>query len=182
MNAFIKGEGMPKIIENVREQLLDEAKRQIRECGYSKTTIRSVAGACGLGVGTVYNYFSSKDMLIASFILDDWTLALNEMKNAPSDDPCEFLRTIYSSLSKFMDIHKSLFNDADAFVSFNSSKSNYHSRLRGQIALMIEPMINEADTNASFTAEFIAESLLTWTVEGKSFEDIYSVLKLIIKK
>ena len=58
MNKFIKikrGFCMPKIIENVREQLLTEAKRQIAENGYSATTIRSVAGACGLGIGTVYN-------------------------------------------------------------------------------------------------------------------------------
>ena len=56
---------MPKIIENVREQLLAEAKKQVFEHGYADTTIRSVARACGLGVGTVYNYFSSKEMLIA---------------------------------------------------------------------------------------------------------------------
>ena len=35
---------MAKIIENVREQLLTEAKKQIWERGYADTTIRSVAG------------------------------------------------------------------------------------------------------------------------------------------
>ena len=59
---------MPKIIENVREQLLAEAKKQVFEHGYADTTIRSVARACGLGVGTVYNYFSSKEMLIGKVI------------------------------------------------------------------------------------------------------------------
>lgn len=42
---------MSKIIENVWEQLLTEAKKQIRERGYADTTIRSVAGTGGLGVG-----------------------------------------------------------------------------------------------------------------------------------
>ena len=51
---------MPKIIENIREKLLEEARRQVMEEGYEAMTIRSVAGACGVGVGTVYNYFSSK--------------------------------------------------------------------------------------------------------------------------
>ena len=60
---------MPKIIENLRDQLLQEARKQIAERGYTGTTIRSVAGACGVGVGTVYNYFSSKEMLIASFMM-----------------------------------------------------------------------------------------------------------------
>ena len=37
---------MPKIIENIREQLMNEAKLQIAERGYKNTTIRSVAGGC----------------------------------------------------------------------------------------------------------------------------------------
>ena len=64
---------MPKIIENARDEIIAEAKRQLFENGYAKTTIRSVAGAIGIGMGTIYNYFSSKDMLISSFILEDWT-------------------------------------------------------------------------------------------------------------
>ena len=59
---------MPKIIENLREQLLEETKKQILDRGYANTTIRSVAKACGVGVGTVYNYFESKEMLVASFV------------------------------------------------------------------------------------------------------------------
>ena len=51
---------MPKIIENIREKLLEEARRQVMDQGYSTMTIRSVASVCGVGVGTVYNYFESK--------------------------------------------------------------------------------------------------------------------------
>ena len=50
---------MPKIIENIREKILEEAKCQVMESGYASMTIRSVANACGVGVGTVYNYFKS---------------------------------------------------------------------------------------------------------------------------
>ena len=56
---------MPKIIENVREMLLHEARRQAEAYGYSSVTVRSVAKECGIGTGTVYNYFPSKDMLSA---------------------------------------------------------------------------------------------------------------------
>ena len=65
---------MPKIIENLREKLVCEAKRQVEELGYANLTIRSVAAVCGVGVGTVYNYFSSKDSLVAAFLLEDWQI------------------------------------------------------------------------------------------------------------
>ena len=72
---------MPKIIENVRGQLVAEARRQVAAYGYTSTTIRSVAKACGVGTGTVYNYFPSKDMLIAAFMLEDWKKQLAAMLN-----------------------------------------------------------------------------------------------------
>ena len=62
----------PKIIENLESRLIQEAKRQIAESGYGATTIRSVAKGCGVGVGTVYNYFPSKEALVATFMLADW--------------------------------------------------------------------------------------------------------------
>ena len=59
---------MPKIIENLENRLISEAKKQIAEAGYNAVTIRSVAKACGVGVGTVYNYFESKEALLAAFM------------------------------------------------------------------------------------------------------------------
>ena len=44
---------MPKKIINLESRLVEEARKQIEEVGYSAMTIRSVAKACGVGVGTV---------------------------------------------------------------------------------------------------------------------------------
>lgn len=71
---------MPKIIENIREQLLNETRAQVEQQGYGRTTIRSVANACGIAVGTVYNYFPSKDIMIASYMAEDWEKCLQEMR------------------------------------------------------------------------------------------------------
>lgn len=172
---------MPKVIENVREQLLREAERQIKEVGYAKTTIRSVAGACGLGVGTVYNYFSSKDMLVASFMLEDWQRILAKMKSCSSDNPYKALLSIYDSLTEFLSMHKELFSDRDAEKRFGVSHTEYHKMLRGQLADIIRTVLRKAGENTVFLSEFVAESLLTWTVEGKSFDEIYCILESIIK-
>ena len=92
---------MPKILENVREQLLMEARRQIAEYGYKNTTIRSVAEACGCGVGTVYNYFESKELLIATFVLEDWQKYLKLMEGLSGEEPKKLLRGIYESICNF---------------------------------------------------------------------------------
>ncbi len=171
---------MPKIIENVKEQLLAEAARQIKEFGYSKTTVRSVASACSLGVGTVYNYFPSKDVLIASFMLEDWQRALVKMRSVDSRDPEEVLLAVYDSLGGFITSHRTLFSDPEAAKSFGAAHTDYHRILRRQIADIVLPVLSKTAKNGEFAAEFIAESLLTWTMEGKAFGDIYSILESII--
>ena len=167
---------MPKIIENVREQLLAEARAQILQRGYANTTIRSVAGACGLGVGTVYNYFSSKDMLVASFILEDWIAMLEDLKQRHFSSPEENLFAINNALIEFARKHASIFSDKDAVSTYYSVFYEKHKILRHQLADLILPLVRESE----FEAEFIAESMLTWTMAGKSFDEIYSVIKKII--
>ena len=104
MNTFIKTlkeEPMPKIIQNVKQQLLSEAKRQIAERGYSNTTVRSVASGCGVGVGTVYNYFPSKDMMIATFMLKDWQECIHDVSVMDAKDAKLRLEGIYGALKAF---------------------------------------------------------------------------------
>ncbi len=169
---------MPKIIENVREQLLSEAKRQICENGYAKTTVRSVAAACGLGVGTVYNYFPSKDMLIASFMADEWHLCLDRMRNADKSDVRAVMYVVYSELRSYTEAYRDLFSDKDAAKVFATVFSERHSMLRSQIAEIILPLCDAGD---AFLADFIAESMLTWTVSGKEFDELYRIIERLFK-
>ena len=167
---------MPKIIENIREQLLSEAKRQMNEYGYESTTIRSVAQGCGIAVGTVYNYFSSKDMLIASSILQDWIECTDSIRSYPKEDRHAYLEFIHLSLKNFKDKHIKVFTDKQAAKLFNSSFFERHGQLRAQLAELIEPIADRP-----FTAEYVAEALLCWTMVDRSFEEIYPLLPEIIK-
>ena len=170
---------MPKIIEHVREQLLAEAKRQIEERGYANTTIRSVAGECGLAVGTVYNYFKSKDMLIASFVVEDWNECVANIKSNAKAAPRELLNAIHTSLVAFSEKHNALFTDNDAAKVFAAVFSERHKVLRDQLAEIILPVCGGDDP--VFTSLFVAESLLTWTVAGADFDTVGSLLMKVIK-
>ena len=111
---------MPKIIENVRGKLLDEARRQIEENGYKETTVRSVAAALSIGLGTLYNYFESKDMLVASFMLEDWSESMAEMRESIDccADSYEKLRLIYEGLRAFSEKHKKLLAKVDEYGGY----------------------------------------------------------------
>ncbi len=165
---------MPKIIENLKDHLIAEAKKQIEESGYGAVNIRSVAKACGVGVGTVYNYFPSKEALIATHLLVDWRVCVEIITRTAesSTDPEPVLQCVYRQLVDFADRHQAIFRDEAAAASFAGSFSQYHDRLRSQLA---SPLRVFCDSD--FTAQFIAESLLTWSMAGKSFDAIYEILK-----
>ena len=174
---------MPKIIENVREQLLAEAKRQIAERGYANTTVRSVASACSLATGTVYNYFDSKEMLIATFVAEDWKKYLENIAACPESDMKALLLCIYNSLIDFSEGNKRLFSDADAAKVISIGFSAKHKRLRKQISDFILPACRYLElADAEYTSEFISEALIAWSADGKPFASIYKIIEKIIKK
>lgn len=168
---------MPKIIENVREQLIAEAKKQVRERGYKATTIRSIAAECGIGVGTVYNYFDSKDTLIASFMAEDWQNELGAISR--SGAPSEVVAGIIRAILAFSERYDRLFCDKDAAKVFASVFSVRHRQLREQIAGLIYPLCREED-GRDFLCEYIAESLLTWTLAGKSFDEQFAIIEKLL--
>lgn len=176
---------MPKIIENARGMLLDEARRQIQEQGYENVTIRSIAKGCSLGLGTFYNYFKSKDMLIATFLLEDWQERIKRItdKSREVRDPMVVVKYIHDELREFMTNNKDIFTSPEAIKTFNNSVSGYHKMLRNQIAEPIRLACATAGyEECDFLSEFVAEATLTWTVGKKSFEELSPMLnKLFIK-
>jgi len=168
---------MPKIIENLESRLAEEARRQVREAGYSAMTIRSVAKACGVGVGTVYNYYPSKEDLTAAYMLRDWERCVDSIEAASrqSESPELVLLCIHQELRRYAGENGSLFQDKSAASSFAAVWGKYHALLRSQLAAPLARFCG-----SGFTAEFAAEAILTWTMAGKDFREIYGVLSKIL--
>lgn len=176
---------MPKIIENVRGMIIEEAQKQIAENGYENVTIRSIAKGCGLGLGTFYNYFKSKDMLIATFLLEDWKsrMTMIRERNARETDPMKVICDLHGEISDFIKVHNNIFISPTAIKSFNTTGGNYHKFLRSQVA---DPIYNTCvltnHENAEFLSLFVAEAVITWTVAGKNFDEIAKIVsKLFVK-
>jgi len=163
---------MPKIVENVKERIILETKKQIEEMGYSKVTIRSIAKACGIGVGTIYNYFESKDVIIANFMLDDWILCVNEIKEKISSGS-DSIKSCYLGLEEYIKHHQYLFSNSDAYKNYKTISSKWHLMLRNQIAEIL-------DLSDAFLSEFIAEAIITWAVQGKNYDELKPIFERLI--
>ena len=55
-----------------KEEILKTSRELIRREGWSAVNIRSVAAACGVSVGSIYNYFDSKTDLLGATVESVW--------------------------------------------------------------------------------------------------------------
>lgn len=55
-----------------KEEILKTSRELIRKQGWSAVNIRSVAAACGVSVGSIYNYFDSKSALVGATVESVW--------------------------------------------------------------------------------------------------------------
>ena len=91
---------MPKLLPNVKEDICRTARQMLAEENYADFSIRNVAVRCGIGMGTIYNYFSSKEEIVAEILLADWHVVLRRMDQANRAPglPMERLETHYCLL------------------------------------------------------------------------------------
>ena len=59
---------MQVLKEDIRDRILAIARQQFAQNGYSKTSMREIAGLAGVGVGNIYNYFVNKDELFREVV------------------------------------------------------------------------------------------------------------------
>ena len=64
-----------------KEEILKASRELIQQQGWSGVNIRSVAAACGVSVGSIYNYFDSKAALIGATVESVW----REIFHLPGD-------------------------------------------------------------------------------------------------
>ncbi len=65
-----------------KEEILRTSRELIRQQGIAALNVRSVAAACGVSVGSIYNYFSSKTESGGSAVESIWC----EIFHQPEDD------------------------------------------------------------------------------------------------
>lgn len=157
---------MPKIIENLRETLLAASRTLLLEEGYRALTMRQVAGLCHVAVGTVYNYFPSKDMLAAHILLEDWNDLLRSLQKKVNATPAPMdgLEAVFSGLRAFSRRYRPVWEEYDGSAALPFRQ--WHGRLIEQLAACMEPLLRRFDLLfAPIFPKFLAQALLSWSLE-----------------
>ncbi len=64
-----------------KEEILKKSRELIQKQGWSAVSIRSVAAACGVSVGSIYNYFDSKAALVGATVESVWCEIFHRPEN-----------------------------------------------------------------------------------------------------
>ena len=154
---------MPKIIEGVRENILNTAKNMLFTEGYQSISIRSVAKSCGIATGTFYNYFENKEVLIASIMVQDWQLVLDKMQEAveKSTSVWNGMDGIYHAIEEFVEIYESIWKQSGPAGASAITMERHHF-LCQQIGGIVEILLcNKGYEEKKDFAIFLAENVLS---------------------
>ena len=95
-----------------RQAILDAALALFGERGFHGTAVPAVAERAGVGAGTIYRYFASKEALVNA-LYREWKQRLAShvvLKIDPSAKPREQFRALWFGIAEFAGLHPDGFN------------------------------------------------------------------------
>lgn len=175
-----------------KEKILKESRDLVAEEGLDSLSIRKLAKKCDLAVGTIYNYFSSKDDLMISTIESVWEDIFRiEDYDQEADDFLKYLSDIFTHLSlgiekypNFFTIHSLSFK-SQSIGKAKDSMATYIEKLRENLIYILDkdPNIKKDAFDDDFTkddlVEFIISTSLCFIVDKNYNKDL--LLKIVKK-
>ncbi len=152
---------MPKIIENIREILLENGRQMLLEENYSEFNLRNLTRKCGVGLGTFYNYFSSKEDLVYSIFMNDWekTLGLLEDLKFRNISFKEKIFLLNKSLEKFLGQYLKVFREI-ASQNNRSCPADYYDKIGNSLEELVEYERKSGNLNTKVTSDKLARFIL----------------------
>lgn len=170
---------MPKIISANKESIIKVTNDIIKNEDYENLNCRYIANKAGIGLGTIYHFFKSKDEILAFILLDDWKSHLKSINL--NCKLLEGVENIYNGLMAFSKKYYSLWEYTKKFSNEYISYLSKHSILVNQIsALLIELYkFNKVDFEND-EIEFIAEMILIYATRLYDYNRMEKIFIKII--
>lgn len=173
---------MPKVIANLRESILTQARTLLLEQGWSALTIRAVAAKCSVAVGTVYNYYPSKDALVAGILLEDWDHAMADMRQATETAATlqDGIRSIAHALCNYEAQYQDIWHEYAQVYDAAKLMKQYHEPLIRAISEALHALLTRFDKpKDDVLPVFLAEILLH--IAGSGIEQYQQIEHLLFR-
>lgn len=158
-----------------RKEILSTGRALVKEHGPSAINIRSVAAACGVSVGSIYNYFGSKTELVGDIVESIWY----DIFHCPEEkkscrDIQQYITWLYQRLEYgdreypgFFTLHAMGFADLEKTDGRQRMEQTWTHMIRGICMLLShDPHIRPDAFNDHFTAEQLAQTIFAMVLAG----------------
>ena len=174
---------MPKNLNNVKEDILLVTRQLLKDTGYSSLSIRQIAAKCGVASGTVYNYYSSKNEIIAEILNIEWNLMLRriEQQAKARAKPIDKLEIMFNELKYFMNnVHGFWFDSYPIGNDTNMSICAIKEKKQLLINQLSEKIYSFIATNQTVTDETrnICHTISVILIAYSNDNIYFSMLKL----
>lgn len=145
-----------------KENILQISRKLIQQNGWAGVNIRSVAAACGVSVGCIYNYFGSKTDLLSATVESIWSDIFHHPEDeAVFQDTLSCVRWMYRQLEYGCQRYPGFFtHHALGFVQQDTADGKQQMQRAWQHILdaLCTVLRNDARIRAdAFTEEFTVE-------------------------
>lgn len=145
-----------------KENILQISRELIQQNGWAGINIRSVAAACGVSVGCIYNYFESKTDLLSATVESIWSDIFHHPEDeAVFQDTLSCVRWMYKQLEYGCQRYPGFFtHHALGFVQQDTADGKRQMQRAWQHILdaLCTVLRNDARIRAdAFTKEFTVE-------------------------
>lgn len=149
---------MPKIILELREKLLLCARKRLTEDESHDFSTRQLAADCGIAAGTVFNYFPTKESLLACIMLEDWQVCLKRMGDAAEHAPT--LRAGLTELESLLRAFSKPFLSVWRSYDHRAPLPEYHRMLIRQLCGPLETLLQKSRIRCGETELVVLAELL----------------------
>ena len=137
-----------------RAEILEQAEKIFAAKGFYNTTVAEIAGASGFAVGTIYQFFESKEQLYTAMLTEKLNMMYEGIRKAVGQEAGVFRKIEVLTASNFQ------FVESNAEFCSIFVRGDHLSLSEGSEALR-ERMIRDYADHVSFIEEVIREGIRT---------------------
>ena len=172
---------MPKVIDNIRGRAVSEAREILIRDGYGALTIRGIARILGIGLGTIYNYFPSKEYLAASVMLEDWQELTKDFEALHAGQPAEsVIADLFALIQTFTRRYDPAWREYEQQGGSRWMIRQYHGMLAEQFSGYIQNALPAGQQEREpYLARFLAELTIRF---GSDVTMTYGMISPAVQK